>query len=211
MNHHADQLRFRDWLVKQLTLSRWSAPRGMPIPELCIELGVQESVLLEAIAIREQEIRKRGKAVPSSVRSRRRHVDHDFTIVQVTLPKKANEDWVLLCKALRVQRGTVLRSLLHRFLLDPKRPQVTATAWVYRGEVIHVPRVPQLIARARLTRGAQVALDWHADRWGISPTALTRGILIDFLEGRTARLKIIGFGELWGDPDRYLYPEKFKL
>jgi hypothetical protein len=207
MNTHADQLKFRAWLVKQLTVSRWSAPLEMPLGKLAIELGVQRSVLEEAIALREGELKRRGKG--GIVRGRRRYVGNDYTRVQVLMPRNVHVDWLLLCKALRVAPGTVFRSLIHHFLLDPKRPVVTSKTWLYRGETIPITGGLQLPARARVTRGAQVALDYHADLWNVSPTSLARGILTDFLEGRVKRLKIIGFGELWGDPDRYLHPEKF--
>src|SRR5580692_7533517 len=186
MNPHADQLKFREWLVKQLTVSRWSAPLGMPIPELCELLGVQESVLLEAMALREGELKRRGKG--GIVHGRRRYVGSDFGRVQVIMPKSVHADWVELCKAFRVIPGTVFRSLLHHFLLDPKRPPVTTKAWLYRGKVISIPgKSARLHATARITRGAQVALDYHADLWSITPTTLARGVLTDFLEGRVSR------------------------
>ncbi len=208
MNPHADQLKFRSWLIKQLTVSRWSAPLGTSTKKLSIELGVQESVLKEAMALREAELKRRGKG--GIAHGRRRYVGSDYSTVRVLMPRNVHTDWLKLCGALRVIPGTAFRSLLHRFLLDPKRPIVTAKTWLYQGQVIPIADRLQLPACARLTRGAQVALDHHADLWNISPTALARGVLIDFLEGRVKKLKIVGFGELWGDPDRYLHPEKFE-
>jgi len=127
------------------------------------------------------------------------------------MPKTIHTDWIELCKVVRVEPATVLRSLLHYLLVEPKRPTVTSGRWLYRGKVIHTPRGTNRLARTRITRGAQVALDHHADLWSVSPTAVIRGVVTDFLEGHTKRFRVVAFGELWGDPDRYLHPERFTI
>lgn len=206
-NPHSDQPKFRAWLVKQLTVSRWSAPVGLSLPELAVELGVQLSVLKEACLLRDAELKRRGKG--GLARGRRRYVGRDYSVIEVLMPPAVFSDWVLLCQALRVTPSTVLRSLVQHFLLDPKRPTVTGRTWVYRGKTEIIHHVDRRRAKTRLTRGAQVALDYHADRWSVPPSGVVRGVLTEFLEGRIRRFKVVSFGELWGDPDRYLHPEKF--
>jgi len=205
-----DQLTFREWLVRQLTLTRWSAPVDISPLDLAVRLGVRLDVLREAQAKREGELKKRGAV--GVVRGRRRYVGHDYADVGVYLPKPIEADWVAICRTLRVHRGTILRSLVHHLLVTPARPRVTSESWVYRGEVLRIQSGGKGLARARarITRGAQIALDHHADSWNVTPTAVIRGIITDFLEGRTHKLKVIAFSELWGDPDRYLHPEKFR-
>lgn len=209
-NEHANQQTFRAWLVKQLTLSRWSAPLDEPKVALAHRLGVQVAVLREAQALRDQELKKRGRA--GVVRGRRRYIGHDYAEIRVWMPKSVHRDWLEVCGALRVEPSVVLRSLIHHFLLSPRRPTVTAPSWFYHGEQLPTAlrKGPRQGAKTRIPRGAQIALDHHADGWGVSPSAVARGVVTDFLEGRIQRIKMVAFAELWGDPDRYLKPEEFK-
>ena len=205
----ADQLTFRKWLVKQLTVSRWSAPLDESEADLAARLGVQVAVLREAKALRDQELKKRSRS--GLALGSRRYIGHDYAEIRVWMPRSIWKDWVEVCKTLRVESGTALRSVLHAFLLDPKRPTSTAQAWVYRGKkVVRLPKDVGIGPKTRIPRGAQIALDHHADSWGVSPSAVVRGAVIDFLEGRVRRIKMVAFAELWGDPDRYLKPEEFK-
>lgn len=206
-NPHADQLRFREWLVKQLSVARWSAPLSTPLPDLARELGVQEDVILEARALREEELRRRGKG--GIAHGRRRYLGSDNAIVKVDTNAPIQKLWDDLRKTLGLETATLLRSLLHHFLLHPVRPKNLSKTWVYHGKIYRGPRTKtQLITR--LTRGAQVAFDTHASEYDVPPTALARGLVIECLEGRTQKLKIVSFRELWGDPERYLHPEKFR-
>ena len=209
-NEHANQQTFRTWLVKQLTLSRWSAPLSEPEADLAVRLGVQLEVLREAQAIRDQELKKRGRA--GVVRGRRRYVGHDYAEIRIWMPKSVHLVWLEVCAALRVESSVVLRSLIHHFLLSPQRPTVTAPFWLYHGEQLPTAtrKGPRQGGKTRITRGAQIALDHYADGWGVSPSAVVRGVVTDFLEGRIQRIKMVAFAELWGDADRYLKPEEFK-
>lgn len=207
-----DQLTFRAWLVKQLTLSRWSAPLDLPPEALAIHLGVQPSVLLEAQSLRDAELKKRGNG--GVTRGRRRFIGHDYARVEVRMPRPIHTEWREFCKARQVEPGTVLRSLIHHFLLFPTRPSNTGKKWLSHGKIVPmawtVNEEVGLKAQTRITRGAQIALDTHADAWGIGPAAILRGLLTDFLEGKILRMKMVAFSELWGDADRYLHPEEFK-
>jgi len=205
-----DQLTFRQWLVKQLTLTRWSVPLDASPVELSVKLGVRLEVLREAQEKRGAELKKRGAA--GIIRGRRRYIGHDYADIKVYMPKPIEAVWKAHCATLRLEPGTLLRALVHHFLLHPVRPQATSQSWLYRGEIFKIPRNGKgcYPARARLTRGAQIAVDYHADLWNVTPTGLVRGIITEFLEGRTRKFKAVVFGELWGDPDRYLHPEKFQ-
>lgn len=207
-NPHADQQTFRAWLVKQLTLTRWSLPLRAGEEESSRLLGVRVDVLREAAAARDAELKRRGKG--GIARGKRRYVGHDYAALEVRMPPPIWKIWLELCGLLQIEAGTVFRSLIHHFLLRPERPKTTARTWVYRGQIYPLTHDRQVRRpRCRVTRGAQMALDTHADSWNVTPTALMRGLLTEFLEGRTKQLKIVSFGELWGDPERYLHPEKF--
>lgn len=208
-NPHADQQTFRSWLVKQLTVLRWSLPMYLSDEETAKRLGVRIDVLQEASALRSAELKKRGAG--GVAHGKRRFVSHDYAKIAIRMPTAIRDPWRATCKALRLEPATVFRSLVHHFLLQPARPPHASPTWIYRGEIYRLPHAhehPPI--QTRITRGAQVALDTHADSWNLTPTGLIRGILIEFLEGRTQKLKIVTFAELWGDPDRYLHPEKFR-
>lgn len=204
---HSDQLVFRDWLIRQLVMTRW--PMKPPTPELADELGVTVSVMREAFELRAQATAKRGKTRPRQGAART-----DHALLRIYLPKVVYRDWAAYRKVLTLSNGAMLRSLVHHFLLDPKRPTTTDPSWHYRGGVYRITpedgSPPKLNICTRITRGAEAALDHHALGWDVSPSAVLRGLVIDLLEGRTTRLKIIGYRELWGDPARYLTPEKFR-
>ncbi len=212
MKRHADQLKFRAWLVRQLELTRWSAPADLPLPALAQELGVTLPVLEEAIARRESALQRAGK--PRRVRGKRLMDRSDYAILRVTMPGPVHTDWQEYVRVLRTSPSTLFRSLVHSFLLAPIRPTTTTRSWLYRGgtyqlESSGLRRKRQGVV-TRITRGAQIALDHHASLWNVPPTYIARGLIVDLLEGRALRrLKIVTYPELWGDPDRYLHPEKF--
>ncbi len=207
-----DQLAFRAWLVKQLTLTRWSAPLSLSTAELAVHLGVQVSTLEEAQALRDTELKKRAQG--GVTRGRRRYIGSDYAVVEVRMPRSLHAEWREFCASRRVEPGTVFRSIIHHFLLAPQRPSNTSRQWLYRGKILPMAWMKQeeikLRAQTRITRGAQIALDIHADAWGVPPTAVLRGLLTDFLEGKILKMKMVAFSELWGDAERYLHPEKFK-
>lgn len=211
MKEYADQVKFRDWLVRQLEVTRWSASKGTSLSELASELGVTLPVLEEAIARRELALARSGK--PRRSHSKRLTARSDYAIVRLTMPNAVYADWKEYVRVLKTSPSTLLRSLLHGFLLDPARPTTTTSAWHYRGGVYRLEssalRRKRQGAVTRITRGAQIALDHYADLWNVPPTYVARGLITDLLEGRHLRLKIVSYPELWGDPDRYLHPEKF--
>jgi hypothetical protein len=206
MTLHADQLVFRQWLVRQLVATRWPTTAAPSLP-LAQELGVQLDVLAEAYELRQAVTRSRGKPAHRGGQG----VRNDYAMVRVYTPPAVHKDWLQYLKVIRISSGALLRSLVHHFLLDPIRPTTTTPSWHYRGEIYQLKISEGRLSSipTRITRGAEVALDHHALLWNVSPTSVLRGLVIDLLEGRTKRLKIVGYSELWGDPDRYLHPEKF--
>ncbi len=203
MKDHGDQKTFRAWLVKQLTLTRWSASPDTTPEALARKLGVRADVLVEAIALRREKALRRGRAKSAGLLERR-----DYVQINVRMPAEIRKHWQALCQELQLMPSTIIRSLLHQFLLTKKRPQSIAAWWIYKGKVVHVARglVP---AKTRVSRGAAIALRHYADEWGVSSEAIARGLVGDLLEGRLKGFRPVAFSELWGDPDRYLHPEKF--
>lgn len=213
INAHGDKLTFRAWLVRQLTVTRW--PSVDPTPALAAELGVTLDVLEEAYGVLEAAAKRRGK--PRTRHGKRVLARTDYALVRVYTPPAVHRIWHAYRKILHLNSGAVLRSLVHHFLQNPARPTTTSESWHLGGKVYklegrslgdHRKNYPNICTR--ITRGAEVALDHHAAEWNVPPTTVIRGLVVDLLESRVKRLVIVGYPELWGDPDRYLHPEKFR-
>lgn len=208
-NRHAAPVSFREWLVLQLLTTRWAAPSGLNHAQAAEHLGVTESVLTEAQALRAAEIAARGR--PMSGKRRRRAPRYDYGVLRVGVPPVILAAWRAWVGQLQVSGSALLRSLVHQFLLTGQRPVTLDHGWLYRGvtyratEEEHKTKVI-----TRVTRGAQTALEHYADVWHVDATRIVRGLVIDLLEGRVQRLKIVAYGEMWGDPKRYLEPEAFR-
>ena len=204
-----NQLKFRTWLVKQLVQMRWSAPAGASTDRVARHLGVQVDVLEEVKRLREAELPVRGRL--RSARQKRSLYRTDHANIRLTMPAAIQAAFREYIGVLRIGGSALVRSLLHHFLsTGGRRPTTTSQVWHYRGGVHKISRGHCPAVNTRITRGAQIALDHYADTWGVTGNGIVRGLVTDALEGRVqGRFRIVAFSELWGDPDRYLHPEKF--
>jgi hypothetical protein len=205
----SDTLSFRQWLVKQVLALRWTAPPCATLAQISQKLGVTVDVLEEAKALRELKVKRLGRTPRPG--GKRALLRSDYAIVRAILPPEILKAWKEYHTALRIASGALLRSLVHHFLLaGAPRPQVLTRSWRYQGQVYRIKERGNSEAVARVTLGALTALDHYAELWGVKPMCVVRGLMTDLLENRVTKLRIVGYGELWGDPDRYLHPEKFK-
>lgn len=208
-----NQLAFRTWLVKQLVQMRWSVPKGHSIEQAAQVLGVQIDVLHDVQQARDAEALIRGR--PRSSRRKRALFRTDHAKLRITMPPVVAQALKEYLGVLRIGASTWIRSLIHHFLsTGAPRPTTTSARWHYQGVVHCIPfekgMVPPLYTTTRITRGVQIALDYHADTWGVTSTGIVRGLMTDALEGRVqGKFRIVSYSELWGDPERYLHPEKF--
>lgn len=203
----AFRLTFRQWLVKQVVVLRWTAPPQATLPQIAEHLGVTVSVLEEAQALREAEARRRGKSPRAG--GKRALFRTDQSIAHVTMPPEIRKAWLEYVAVLQITSSALLRSLVHHFLLTGDRPQSISRSWKYRGQVYKIKLSGNAEVSASITLGADVALSHYAALWGVKAMAILRGLVTDLLEGRVKKLRIVAFSELWGDPDRYLRPELF--
>lgn len=204
----ASRLSFRSWLIEQILAIRWSAPPTATVTEIALHLGVQVSVLEEAQALAAERAKTRGRTPKPG--KKRALFRYDYGDVYAHLPPEIERDWRAYLAVLGIKSAALLRSLVHHFLVaGGPRPTSIARSWCYRGQVIQMKESGTPQHRARITLGAETALIHYAELWGVKAMAVVRGLIIDLLEGRVTKLRIVAFGELWGDPDRYLHPEKF--
>lgn len=205
----SDTLSFRQWLVKQVLALRWKAPPGATMAQISQKLGVTVDVLEEAQALRELKVKRLGRTPRPG--GKRALLRSDYARVRVVLTPEILKAWREYHTALRIASGALLRSLIHQFLLaGAPRPQVLTSSWRYQGQIYRLQHRGNPEAIARVTLGARAALDHYAELWGVKPMCIVRGLMTDLLENRVTKLRIVGYGELWGDPDRYLHPEKFR-
>lgn len=207
-NSH-NQLKFRDWLVKQLLLMRWAAPAGASIDRIARHLGVQVDVLEDVIRARDAELPFRGRLRRAG--RKRPLYRTDVGRITLAMPKPILTAFQEYLGVLRISASALVRSLVHHFLsAGGPRPTTTTPAWHYQGKIYHMTHVTKPSIEIKITRGSHVALDHYATAWGVTATGIVRGLVTDALEGRVkGRFRIVAFSELWGDPDRYLHPEKF--
>lgn len=208
-NRHAWPVSFREWLVLQLLTTRWAVPSGLNHAQAAEYLGVTESVLTEAQALRSAEIARRGR--PSSARRRRNAPRYDYAVLVLGMPPVILAAWRAWVSTLKISSSALIRSLVHHFLLSGQRPITIDHGWLYRGVTYRATgEEHDRKVITRVTRGARTALEHYADLWHVDVTRIVRGLMVDLLEGRVQRLKIVAYGEMWGDPKRYLEPEAFR-
>ena len=187
--NHADQATFRERLLKLLKEGGWASIPGETHEELAHRLGVIPEVL-------DQVLREK--------RAGKSKAESEYAVVQVTMPPRVHKHWRAMCTAYRLSPAAVLRSLIHHFLLSGRRPSKIGSAWVYDGERFTIGIAGRHHAKARITRGAQVALAHYAYQWNVTPTGIARGLITEMLEARDLPkgIRVLAFSALSADAAR---------
>lgn len=188
---------FRAVLVEQIKRTRF-ARESTTLEETAERLGVRADVLAQA----RQEYRQKAF-----------RADYERYRFFVSAPKIVRDHWNRVAAARKIEGPLLLRGLIQALLLSGQPPTTTHTFWFYRGVAMPIPsgiksKWPWRI-EASISRGADKALDDIANRLGCSKTALVRGQVVDFLEGRTKRVVLISSSQMYNDPRKYL--EKWKM
>ena len=181
-NRHADPPTFRQSLLALLKEARWPKISGESPRELAKRLGVTVEVLEQANRELAAEREEQG-ALRRQVGQRAHHREA-YAIVGVTMPHRVHRDWQAVCAAKRMKPATVLRGLIHLFLLTGERPRTTGGTWVHRGDQLSIKPTGRGHAKARIPPVAKALLDQYADLWMVDVTGIVRGILIDMFEAR---------------------------
>ena len=184
----AASLQFREWLVNQLARTGW-ARRSEPVETLAVALGVQPSVLEEARA-----------------RGRQQRVETASIVLK--FPEAIFERWNHIADAQALEGALLLRGLIEAFLRNGKLPEWTGRFWFFGDRKYDVDSWRQgnwpWKVRAEISRGADLALEHISALHKTTKTALVRGHVIDYLEGRTRQVILIGASDMYGAPERYL-------
>lgn len=204
--------KFRRWLVDRLKQTRWARIKGERIEATAERLLVHPDALRLAQRALDEE-RQRDGRVPVAVGSRHRGRLRE-RIIEIAMPAEVHADWQAYCKQRQLSEYTILRSLAHALLLNPRNPTYLGRGWPYRKHWYRLDGHRQYrrrgekwpwTAKTTTTMGASQALLRRASQAGVSVSALLRGAVLDLLERRTLQFQIVtAADQMWDDPDRYV-------
>lgn len=199
---------FRQWLVEKVRATAHAREPLPPeqLPFKAFELGVHPSVLEEARSEYLEEA-ARGGVLVGSGRKRRgsRHWQ-----VKLHFPREVFVAWKEEASVRGLEGSTILRSLLHAYLLGSHEPYPLLNYWLWKGRRRLIGKSQSGTAafteRALATHGARRALERRAQRLGCSPSAVLRGLVIETLERRYAQpgsIAIVDARTMFDDEARY--------
>lgn len=201
---------FRKWLAERLLETKWAtAPIGDDqIDAVAERLGVSPDLLLEVRTEARIRAVQAGRQQPVSrdvqARHRRLYQFHIF------IPHPLRALWVEECDRRGVESATVLRSLIHEYLLGEWEPEHVLRGWHYAGR--HYPlskarrAVDAYLERATITQGARRALHRRAALTGTSAMAICRGLILEVLAGRHRSIRYVEQKAMFDDENRYRAP-----
>lgn len=189
-----------------MKLSRFPRIQGEDDEALSRRLGVRVEVLREAQAELDQETVDKGLR-PATVGGRSIEI-FDYL---VKVPEPVFEALRELSNArqsehtiAQVTPTALMRSLIVRVLEHPEEPKVIHRVWKVWGQ-----RYPNTERKGRhvcisVSRGAMNVFDEIAREKDATRAALMRSIVIDFLEDRVAKLKLVlSATDMLNDPTVY--------
>lgn len=194
--------RFRRWLIERIKDTRFSVRSGETLDELAQRLGVQAEVLRVAQAEKAAELARIGRRQAGV--SKRKVPSPQF---EIWCPEVIFEEIRDRTSRMGSTATELLRAITHTLLSGPDNPYVLLRGWMYRGARYYMSPPPGKVwpwkIPVAISHGADAALRRRADRLGTTKTALVRGALVDFLEGRLPGLHYVAVSEMWQDPNRY--------
>lgn len=181
---------FRRQVLNLLLRTRWAKEQSSDsVEEIARRLGVQPDVLVEAR-------RLYGRAPRSETR--------EFLLA---MPQKVHADWIRVTQMNRLDSSLLLRGLIQALLLSGVPPKRLQKFWIYKGERLHVGKQQGQTwpwkAHTYISWGADRALTQIAERYQATKTALVRGHVCAYLEGKASKLVLVGVNNMYNDPTRY--------
>jgi len=194
-----DRTQFQRWLIERLKETRYAVFSGETLDELAERLGVQPAVLRTAQAEKAAELAQLGRQIPQRVRM---PTSAPSPLLTVRCPKEVYDEITERARRMEIGAGELVRAIVHTLLSGPDNPWWLLAGWMYEGKRITMGQSRWKI-QVRLSHGAVGALRTRADRLGTTATALARGAVIDYLEGRMAGVHFVALTEMWQDPNKY--------
>jgi hypothetical protein len=205
---------FRAWLIARLAATTYATTY---LPEHQLDqaadyLGVTRDVLDAARQLAQKQRAEQGKPLPAG---RRRKGSGHYQL-DIPFPKELWQPWKDEAERRGVDSSTLLRSMLHTYLLGSWEPsEEPLTKWYWRGRLYSVTlknyrrekrQMYPYRERVHMTQGARRALIRRANRRGCTMTALARSLILRCMEGTWAppgSLRIIEARGMFDDEERY--------
>ena len=199
---------FRRWLVAKLALTRWPGQKSEPGEKLAARLLVHPEALRLAQAELDAKQRAGGRRKVSVGRSG--YCEYLRRRLDITVSKEVHATVRGYCKLRSITPGVLIRSLLHQMLLEDKNPTEVSGWWIdgklhtfTLTKAKNKPRPPSL--KTDITAGAHRALVARANDAGLDVTALTRGVVLEALNGKRVKFEILTrASQMWDDETRYV-------
>jgi len=195
---------FRTWLAAKLLGSEYATIRirDDEIDAVAKQLGVDPDLLLEVRADAIVALRARGHAQPISNSRKRYESDERLYQYQIRFPGQLFPLWTAECDLRGVTGATLLRSMIHAYLLGEAEP-VSAPIWSWQGKVYRERRGGgHLEVRSVIPHGAKRALMRRAKKRGQTPTAIVRALVLDAMGGGQ-QVPLVTAGMMFDDESRY--------
>jgi hypothetical protein len=179
---------FRQWLVVRLATTRVAKPAGMSDDEFAAALGVHRSVWDEAKS--QIPTRKGRSKVESRTSTKKIGIEMPKVLYEALNAYSSNQD---------LQSSVLVRSCIDWLL---KRPTIEVVGnyaagqpWTFLGKPFTFNSKARATERHRIQAGLSVgaydAINIRAGILGTSAFGLTRGAVIDLMEGRIKTLPIV--------------------
>ncbi len=197
------RVRFRAWLVDRC-LSTQNLARvccvavfKKRVDEVASQSGLHPTVVEEVGREYARRVVAAGRPVPTGSKT------SSITYPQLALKMPPEVFLALshLSDKLHMRPTTMLRALVHEYLLGAEEPLHRDTRWVLDGNVVSGPNTKRLSPGA--TNGAIAALTTRAARLGLTQHDLLRCLVVDAIAGRRLPRTPIQRAAMFEDASRY--------
>lgn len=197
--------RFRAWLARRLLGTSYATIRiaDSEIDGIAKRLGIDPDLLLEVRAKALLDLHERGLARPLSNRHEARaQAERALYQLKVWTPRDVRDAWNEECVRRGVQGPTLLRSVIHAYLLGGREPD-PAPSWVLRGRLVPDDRSTKLDERAVISHGAKHALMRRAAVRNTKSMRIVRALMMEVLRGEHMGVPLVSAGMMFEDETRY--------
>lgn len=202
---------FRRRLTQLVSTTDWAHQADTPerVKEIAAALGIAEDILAAARRLVVDGLKTRGlKASLTGVKINERY----WPQLEILMPERIFNDWQSWCESQHAKSSALLRGIIHAYLLGSWEPAWIASFWRYRGETLPMKlRAHRELnegawpwrERVLVTPGARGALNFRAKSSATTAMAITRGLVLEILEGRYKNVIPRDALSMFDDPLRY--------